>query len=81
MVSTHEHPRFESPALQRGITKLRQVDNFTNLFFVATEHFCLFAVISSTVMNAKVNAVSPTARARCTVARPARLTVSRMSSG
>ena len=39
------------------------------------------AVISSTVMNAKVNAVSPTARARCTVARPARRTVSRMPSG
>ena len=39
------------------------------------------AVISRTVMNAKENAVSPTARASWTVARPARRTVSRMPSG
>jgi hypothetical protein len=49
MALTHAHPRFESPHLQREITKLRHVDNFTNLFYVAMEYSCLFAVISSAV--------------------------------
>ena len=56
MVPSHEHPSFESPALRREIMKLRQVDNFTNLFYLAMEYCCLIAVIGSTVVFAQFRA-------------------------
>jgi fatty acid desaturase len=49
MALPHEHPRFESPDLQREITQLRHLDNFTNLFYMAMEYSCLIAVIGSAV--------------------------------
>jgi fatty acid desaturase len=49
MALTHEHPRFESRELQREITKLRDVDNFTNLHYVAMEYCSLIAVIGGAV--------------------------------
>jgi fatty acid desaturase len=45
----YEQPSFESPSLQREIMKLRQLDNSTNLLFLAIEYFCLIAVIGSAV--------------------------------
>ncbi len=48
-----EQPGFESPALQREIKTLRDVDNFTNLFYLAMEYFCLIMVIGSTVAFAQ----------------------------
>jgi fatty acid desaturase len=53
MVMSREQPGFESPALQREIKKLRHVDNFTNLSYLAMEYVCLIAVIGSTVAFAQ----------------------------
>ena len=53
MVMTREQPSFKSTALQREIKKLRYVDNFTNLFYLAMEYFCLIMVIGSTVAFAQ----------------------------
>ena len=50
---SYEQPSFESPALQREIMKLRQLDNVTNLRYLAMEYFCLIAVIGSTVAFAQ----------------------------
>ena len=51
-----EQPSFESPALQREIMKLRQLDNVTNLLYLAMEYFCLIAVIGSAVAFAHFRA-------------------------
>src|SRR5208283_4871588 len=48
-VMSHEQSSFASPALQREIMKLRHLDNFTNLFYLAMEYLCLIMVIGSTV--------------------------------
>src|SRR5271166_6211053 len=49
MVSSVEQPTREDAALRREIMRLRQVDNYTNLFFLAFEYFCLAAVIGGAV--------------------------------
>ena len=53
MAPSCENPSFESAGLQREIKKLGHADNFTNLFYLAMEHFCLIAVIGSTVAFAQ----------------------------
>jgi fatty acid desaturase len=56
MSSSHEHPSFESPDLQHEIRKLREVDNLTNLFYVAMEYSCLIAVLGSAIAFAQFRA-------------------------
>ncbi len=46
-------PSFEDPALHREIMRLRQVDNHTNLHFLALEYACLALVIGSAVVFAE----------------------------
>jgi fatty acid desaturase len=53
MVPNREQPSFESPALQLEIMKLRHVDNFTNLLYLAMEYLCLITVIGSTIAFAQ----------------------------
>jgi fatty acid desaturase len=56
MLPSHEHPSFESPALQHEIRQLRQVGNLTNLLYVAIEYSCLVAVIGSAIAFAHLSA-------------------------
>ena len=56
MFPCDEHPGFASPALQREIRKLRQVDNLTNLFYVALKYGCLIVVIGGAVAFAQFRA-------------------------
>jgi fatty acid desaturase len=49
MSVTTERPTFEHPGLQRGIMRLRQVDNVTNLGYLAFEYLCLAAVIAAAI--------------------------------
>ncbi len=56
MSVTTERPTFEHPDLQRGIMQLRQVDNVTNLLYLAFEYVCLAAVIAGAVVFAQTRA-------------------------
>ncbi len=49
-------PTFEDPVLQAEIKQLRQVDNHTNLLYLAVEYLCLIAVIGGTVVFAEYRA-------------------------
>src|SRR5487761_2349926 len=40
---------FGEPTLRREIMDLRQVDNLTNVGFIAIEYFCLFCVLAGTI--------------------------------
>ncbi len=53
MRATAARPTFEDRSLQRQIMQLRQVDNHTNLFYLAIEYFCLFLVIGGAVTFAE----------------------------
>ena len=53
MGSRVARPSFEDPALHREIMRLRQVDNHTNLHFLALEYACLALVIGSAVVFAE----------------------------
>jgi fatty acid desaturase len=50
MVARLERPTFEDHALQREIMQLRQVNNVTNLVYLAIEYISLAVVIGSTVV-------------------------------
>ena len=56
MASRIERPRFEDPDLQREIMHLRQVDNYTNLLYLALEFGSLSLVIAGTVLFAEYRA-------------------------
>ena len=45
MVANVDKPTFEDHALQREIMRLRQVDNHTNLVYLALEYLSLAVVI------------------------------------
>jgi fatty acid desaturase len=53
MVSSDKRATFEEPALQRQIMRMRQVDNFTNLLYLAQEYLCLIVVIAGAVVFAE----------------------------
>jgi len=53
MVSSVERPRLKDAALQREIMQLREVDNHTNLLFLAFEYLCLAIVIAGAVFFAE----------------------------
>jgi fatty acid desaturase len=53
MVSNLERTTFEDPALQRQIMQLRQVDNVTNLVYLAIEYLSLAVVIGIAVVFAE----------------------------
>ncbi len=53
MAPSLERPTFEDPALQRQIMQLRQVDNITNLGYLAFEYLCLAVVIGGAVVFAE----------------------------
>jgi fatty acid desaturase len=53
MLASSDRPTFEDRELQREIMRLRQVDNSTNLFYLALEYFCLLAVIGGAVVFAE----------------------------
>jgi fatty acid desaturase len=53
MMTRSRRPTFEDPSLQREIMQLRQVDNFTNLGYLAAEYLSLFLVIGGTVWFAQ----------------------------
>jgi fatty acid desaturase len=56
MASRIERPRFEDPELQREIMHLREVDNYTNLLYLALEYGSLALVIVGTVFFAEYRA-------------------------
>jgi fatty acid desaturase len=56
MASRIERPRFEDPDLQREIMHLREVDNYTNLLYLALEYGSLALVIAGTVLFAEYRA-------------------------
>jgi fatty acid desaturase len=53
MVSSEQRPSFEDPALHREIMQLRQVDNHTNLLFLALEYLSLASVVCVAVVFAE----------------------------
>jgi fatty acid desaturase len=53
MAASAARPTFEDRALQREIKRLRQVDNRTNLLFLAIEYLSLLAVIGGAVAFAE----------------------------
>jgi fatty acid desaturase len=53
MPASVARPTFEDPALQRKIMQLRQVDNHTNLFYLALEYLSLVLVIGGAVVFAE----------------------------
>ena len=55
-VTRSPRPRFESPELQHRIMQLRQVDNVTNLLWLAWEYVCLGVVIGGAVSFAEFRA-------------------------
>lgn len=56
MSLTTERPTFEEASLQRGIRRLRQVDNVTNLYYLAFEYLSLFVVVAGAVVFAQSRA-------------------------
>ena len=57
MAASVDRPTFEDAALQREIMQLRQVDNHTNLFYLALEYLSLVLVIGGAVVFAEYRAV------------------------
>ncbi len=55
-VSRSSRPRFENPELQHRIMQLRQVDNVTNLLWLAWEYACLASVIGGAIGFAEFRA-------------------------
>jgi fatty acid desaturase len=53
MVSSLERPTFEDPALHRQIMQLRQLNNVTNLVYLAIEYLSLTVVIGVAVVFAE----------------------------
>jgi fatty acid desaturase len=53
MGSSVQRPTFEDPALHREIMRLRQVDNHTNLLFLAIEYLSLATVLGGAVVFAE----------------------------
>jgi fatty acid desaturase len=53
MAVSVDRPTFEDPVLQAEIKRLRQVDNHTNLVYLAIEYLSLLVVISSAVVFAE----------------------------
>ena len=53
MSATAARPTFEDPALQSQIKRLRQVDNHTNLLYLATEYMSLLLVAGGAVVFAE----------------------------
>jgi fatty acid desaturase len=53
MVASAARPTFEDADLQRQIKHLRQVDNHTNLVYLAIEYLSLFAVVGGAVAFAE----------------------------
>jgi fatty acid desaturase len=51
--SVDDRPKLHNDALQREIMQLRQVDNHSNLLFLAFEYLSLFLVIASAVVFAE----------------------------
>ena len=49
MTEAATRPGFGDPTLRREIMDLRQVDNLTNLGFIAFEYLCLFFVLAGTI--------------------------------
>jgi fatty acid desaturase len=56
MSSRLGRPTFDDPGLQREIMQLRQVDNFTNLVYLAFEYACLAVVVAAAVVFAEYRA-------------------------
>jgi fatty acid desaturase len=56
MTARKNRPSFENPALQREIMNLRQVDNWTDLAYLAAEYLSLAAVIAMAVIFAEYRA-------------------------
>ncbi len=56
MASIAQRPTFADPELQREIMRLRQVDNVTNLGYLAFEYACLVLVIACAVGFAEYRA-------------------------
>ncbi len=52
-VAVSRRPRFEDPALQQKIMRLRVVDDASNLYFLAREYLCLALVIGIAVIFAE----------------------------
>src|SRR5690349_18697550 len=50
MRSRTRRPTFEDPSLQREIMQLRQVDDYTNLFYLLLEYTCLAIVVAGAVV-------------------------------
>lgn len=53
MSSRTGRPTFDDPGLQRGIMQLRQVDNITNLLYLAFEYACLAVVVGVAIAFAE----------------------------
>jgi fatty acid desaturase len=53
MAASAARPTFEDVALQRQIKRLRQVDNHTNLVYLAIEYLSLLAVVGGAVVFAE----------------------------
>jgi fatty acid desaturase len=53
MASSDKRATFDDPALHRQIMELRQVNNVTNLLFLAKEWLCLIALIGGAVVFAE----------------------------
>ena len=56
MVANVDRPTFEDPTLQREIMRLRQVDNHTNLIYLALEYLSLALVIGGAIVFAEYRA-------------------------
>ncbi|MFI5461580.1 MAG: fatty acid desaturase family protein [Isosphaerales bacterium] len=56
MAASVDRPTFEDAALQREIMQLRQVDNHTNLFYLALEYLSLGSAIGGAVAFAEYRA-------------------------
>ena len=53
MSVTQARPTFDDRVLQAKIRRLRQVDNHSNLVYLAVEYLCLVAVIGGAVVFAE----------------------------
>ena len=56
MTSQIGRPTFQDPELQREIMQLRQVDNHTNLLYLAMEYLSLLLVVGGAVVFAEYRA-------------------------
>ena len=51
--SVEQRPTFQDAALHREIMRLREVDNHTNLFFLAVEYLSLVTVMAGAIVFAE----------------------------